>query len=325
MNILITGITGFIGRETVNQISTKKHEITALIRPNTASHRLEGIDSDVRLVEIDLANTRSLKAYLAENSFDAILHIGAIRGGRKYSKQTYYKVNVDATEQLMINAQQNKSKFIFCSSVGVFGAIPPQVPANNKTERQPDTYYHYTKIYAEKLLQKYVLYNLNAAIVRPSITYGVGDYGFPYTLIKLIDKKMLFLPNKTVSIHLANVELVTSAFLKLLDMDYKPGSAYNVADKNPVSLQDLADFINQELHNKSYPRNRRISPKIFHFLEKKASKLNSDLWKNRFALISHDWFYEVDQTYQDLGLKQVETLPAFKYVVRWYLDRKRKS
>lgn len=325
MKILITGITGFIGKELLNSLSAKKHEISALIRPKTASDRLKDIDKQIQLQEIDLADTRRLKLYLAENKFDAILHIGAIRGGRKFSKQIYYKVNVDATEQLMINAQQNNSKFIFCSSVGVFGAIPAQVPANNKTERQPDTYYHFTKIYAEKLLQKYVLYGLNAVILRPSITYGIGDYGFPYTLIKLVDKKMLFLPKQTISIHLANIELITSAFLKLLDMKYRPGAAYNVADKSPVSLQDLADFVYQELRDRSYPRHYRISTKTFYFFEKIASKLNSDLWKSRFALLSHDWYYEVGQAYQDLGLKQIETLPAFKPIVSWYLDRKRKS
>jgi nucleoside-diphosphate-sugar epimerase len=41
-------------------------------------------------------------------------------------------------------------KFIFCSSVGVFGTIPEKVPANLGNPLNGDNEYHYSKIIAEK-------------------------------------------------------------------------------------------------------------------------------------------------------------------------------
>src|SRR6056297_2788133 len=219
--ILLTGATGFIGRNVWQHLQHTSAELTLLVRPGTDPIRYKNFEKKATIVKIDLSDIATLRDYLADNSFDTIIHIGALRGGRKASKLQYRLANVDASEQLMINAMQNDSEFIFCSSVGVFGAIPMELPANNFTARQPDNYYHSTKIQAEKLLQKNVLHGLKGVIVRPAITYGVGDFGFPYTLVKLIDKKILRLPDQDVIIHLTNVETLAQAFLKLAEQDFQ--------------------------------------------------------------------------------------------------------
>jgi len=322
--ILITGISGFIGRHATRQILQSKYEITAIVRPKTDLKRVEEFQEKVKFVELDLTDIPSLRNFLADNSFDIILHIGALRGGRKFSKDDYFKANVDATEQLIINAEKNKSRFIFCSSVGVFGAIPRELPAGKETPHQNDNYYHFTKNRAEALLQKYVLYGLQAVIVRPAISYGIGDFGFPFTLTKLIDKNLLFLPDRKVLIHLTNVELLAQTFNRLLEYDFISGTAYNVADANPIDLKELADFISKELKNKPYSHKKIISEKYFEIAEKIARFMKNELWITRFELISKSWFYDTENSYRDLNLKKISTIPTFKIVTDWYKTIKRK-
>ena len=115
--ILITGVSGFIGRNVLKQLIQNYDSITAIIRPGTKHQRIEEFIDKVEFAEIDLADIPTLKAYLDENSFETIIHIGAVRGGRKLSNSNYFDANVNATEQLVINARDNDSKFIFCSSV----------------------------------------------------------------------------------------------------------------------------------------------------------------------------------------------------------------
>ncbi len=316
--ILITGISGFIGRNVLRQLMQSYESITAIIRPGTKPERIKEFVDKVEFAEIDLTDIPTLKTYLDENSFEIIIHIGAVRGGRKFSNSEYFDANVNATEQLVINARDNDSKFIFCSSVGVFGAIPLELPANNYTKRQEDNYYHFTKIRAEAIIQKYVLYGLKAAIIRPSITYGTDDYGFPHTLTKLIDKKLLFLPDQDVIIHLANINVITQSFIKLIEIDYQPGISYNVADNHPIELHKLADFINNELKGKPYSSKRNINIKYFQKGEKIASFFKSELWKARFQLISRHWYYDVGNSYIDLSLNETDTIPNFKLVTDWY-------
>ncbi|MBT3168617.1 MAG: NAD(P)-dependent oxidoreductase [Candidatus Cloacimonetes bacterium] len=318
MKILITGISGFIGKNVARNLLKKNVQITAIVRPNTNFKRIAEFENKVKFIEIDLTNIATLRNFLSENAFVQIIHIGAIRGGRKFTKQQYFDANVNATEQLIINAKKHNSKFIFCSSVGVFGAIPKELPANNFTERQEDNYYHFTKIYAEKIIQKHVLNGLSAAIVRPAITYGEGDFGFPFTLTKLVDKNLMFLPNHEVKIHLTNIELIVQAFNKLSEIDFKSGTAYNVADLHPVKLTEIVDFINQELHQKKYSRHKIINVKFFDFGEKIARFLKNELWVSRFELISKSWYYNTQNSYTNLGLKHIETIPNFKIVTNWY-------
>ncbi|MDP8200927.1 MAG: NAD(P)-dependent oxidoreductase [Candidatus Tenebribacter burtonii] len=322
--ILITGISGFIGRNVLRQLVQSHDSITAIIRPGTKHQRIEKFVNKVEFAEIDLTDIPTLKEYLDENYFEIIIHIGAVRGGRKLSNPDYFDANVNATEQFVINARDNDSKFIFCSSVGVFGAIPLELPANNFTKRQEDNYYHFTKIRAEAIIQKYVLYGLKAAIIRPSITYGTNDYGFPFTLTKLIDKKLLFLPNQDVIIHLANIHVITQSFLRLIEIDYQPGVCYNVADSNPVELHKLTEFINNELKGKSYSSKKNLDLKYFKKGEKLAKFFKSELWIARFQLISRHWYYDVENSYTDLSLKETDTIPNFKIVTDWYKNLRSK-
>jgi nucleoside-diphosphate-sugar epimerase len=319
--ILITGISGFIGKHTARLALESKHvEVTGIIRPGTDPARINEFNEKVTFVEIDLTDIPTLRNYLKDNSFDIIIHIGALRGGRKYTNHDFLLANVNSTEQFIINAQQHNSKFIFCSSVGVFGAIPTELPANNHTKKREDNYYHKTKIYAENLIQKYVLYGLNAATIRPAITYGVGDYGFPYTLTKLVDKKLMFLPNRPVHIHLTNINLLAQSFIKLAENDFKTGIQYNIADKEPVKLSELVNFINNELKGSDYSRNP-IPQKYFSLAEKIARAAKSELWISRIELISKSWYYETNRAFKELKLKPIDTIPNFKLVTDWYKKR----
>lgn len=316
--LLITGAAGFIGSNVLKLLKKKDFAITALIRPGSKKKMAQ---SNISIAEIDLAEPETLKNWLVDKKFDYIFHLGALRGGRKFSKHIYTMANIYSTEQLALHALKTKANFVFCSSVGVFGAIPLELPANNYTLRNADNHYHFTKIQAEKIIQNLVVKGLNAVIIRPSITYGVGDYGFPYTLTRLINHKLFCHPQKTVKIHLASIESVAAAFAKCTDIFPKTGSEYIIADANPVKLEELVDFISEKLHATTYPRSRRISESFFRIGETVARKLKNELWQSRFELISKSWYYDVAPVYEDLSLKKSHTIPDFSLVTDWYLRK----
>ncbi len=81
--ILITGITGFVGAAVLRKISREDHEIHALIRPGTPANRFQEFASRITIHNLDLADTKALRRFLSEQDFTDILHIGALRGGRK--------------------------------------------------------------------------------------------------------------------------------------------------------------------------------------------------------------------------------------------------
>ena len=160
---------------------------------------------------------------------------------------------------------------------------------------------------------------LNAIIIRPSITYGVGDKGFPYTLIKLIHRKLLPISLEKFKIHLTNIQLLKSAFKKVVEEDFYNGKSFIIADRNPVIFQELVEFIYSKLHNgKSYPFSRYIHPKYFMLGQRISKFFKNSIWETRFKLLSQSWYYDVEESYEKLNLKKIETIPAINSLIEWY-------
>jgi nucleoside-diphosphate-sugar epimerase len=321
---LITGITGFVGRAVLRSILPLNYEIHALVRPGTAKDRVAEFEQQVQIASIDLADTVSLRDYLATQSFSAILHIGALRGGRKASRDQYYRSNVSSTEQMVDYCLKRSCKLIFCSSVGVFGAIPGELPANSQTAKNPDNYYHYTKIEAEKIIGKTILHGLKAAIIRPSITYGKGDFGFPYQLVKMVHKHQFPMINKRVWVHLCHIDALVQAFKWALETDFDSHLIWNVADREPVQLQALVNFISRQVHGKNYPRLFTVDRFFFDLGERVSRALKNELFISRFELISKSWFYDVQDYYaqmEQLGHKPHFTIPDVQITIDDYLRK----
>ncbi len=324
--LLITGITGLVGSHVLRKILElyTDIEITAIVRPGTHISRTQEFTPYIRVIDIGLGDTNALREFLFTNDFDTILHIGALRGGRQFSHDEYLRSNLYSTEQMVEYCLAKNARLIFCSSVGVFGAIPAELPAGNQTERNPDNYYHFTKIEAEKIINKAILQGLQAAIIRPSITYGKGDNGFPYQLVKMVHKHRFLLTNKRIWIHLCHIDALVRAFIWLLENPWKSGTTMNVADREPVQLQALVDFISRQLHGKNYPQYLHIDRHLFALGERIARLLKNELWIARFELISKSWFYDVHLFYSLMGdsdFKPHFTIPEFKLVIEDYLSK----
>ncbi|MCF7912774.1 MAG: NAD(P)-dependent oxidoreductase [Candidatus Cloacimonetes bacterium] len=317
-NILITGAAGFIGNKIVQQLNFRDYNVTLLVRPKTTKKRLTGLSDKAEILELDLRNIPKLRQVLADRKDTDIIHIGAIRNRPKTSKEDYQKANIFATEQLALHAMRNQAKFIFFSSVGVFGTVPESLPPDEQTRKVADNLYHQSKIRAEAIIENYVLRGLNSVIIRPAITYGSGDFGFPYNLIRMIDKNLIVLPAKPPLIHLANVDLLIGAVQKLLITDFEAGKIYNIADRNPVSLLELADVINHELKSREFNRRLIVPNWCFEKAEKFTKMIGNKTWHCRFQLFSKSWFYDVEAAYQDLNLRNIETTTGIRSTIEWY-------
>jgi len=317
---LITGITGLVGRNVLNEFLAKypDYNICAFVRPGTDAKRYLDVRAKIRIVYIDLADTESLKDFLFTNEFDTIIHIGAIRGGRRFKRQEYIRSNISSTEQMVEYCLAKNARLIYCSSVGVFGAIPTELPAGAETEKNADNLYHWTKIESERIINKAILNGLIAAVVRPSITYGQGDFGFPYQLVKLVKRYIFPMIHRRTWIHLTHIDSLVQAFLWLTENTWKSGLTLIVADREPVQLSALVDFISRQVHGKNYPRFLVFDRYLFAWGERLARLLKNELWISRFELISKSWFYDTSLYHaiaEKAGIKAHFTIPEFKITI----------
>lgn len=316
MNILITGVTGFIGGHLCQRLIDERQDmIVACVRPQTKIARYERFRSAAQIVEMDLSDAAAVNRLFAAHHFDCVLYLAAVRGGGAASNAEFERSNILAPVTLAHAAMQQNSRFLFCSSVGVFGAIPQHLPPTEETPRCGDNDYHASKIEAENRLRALQAQGLRLTILRPIITYGVGDTGFPAQLIRLIERGFLWLPRRDIRIHLVDVQTLVEAFLRAMRQPDAIGKTYTVTDKSPVSLHALANFIAQQIHGKPYPAWKIVPMSCFRLAEFGFELLHADAWTTRVQLMSRDWYYDGTLAERDLHLELKETLPNIRYII----------
>ncbi|HBA53573.1 NAD-dependent epimerase/dehydratase family protein [Syntrophorhabdus aromaticivorans] len=312
--VLITGVTGFIGSHVVNEVlKNDGFQVVAPVRNAKAYKNVEVLQRQgVALIEGNFFDPRLIEAIFDRYPVNNIIHIAALRGIGIGSAQECMEVNLRGTERLLEGAlSHGVKKFIFCSSVGVLGTIPTELPGGVHSRVNGDNAYHKSKILAEEKVCSFIDKGLNAFIVRPAITYGEGDMGFPAVLVKLIRKRALLLSSKNIQVHLLSVSKLAEIFLKILTCESLKEKTFIAADKSPIGLRELTNLVYAYYHGKPYPRIMTIPQAVCSAMLLSFRLLGNEKWYARMQLLSQDWYYSVDEIQSALHISLANTKEDF--------------
>jgi nucleoside-diphosphate-sugar epimerase len=323
--ILITGGTGFVGRYAIRRLIEEGHCVYAIVRNkeklvNAIGETLskQNFLNAIELRQPEKAPVTDLKSIIETNEITTIVHIAGVTGEHKISWTKYFEVNVLWTKNLasaFMRANVTHNKFVFTSSVGVYGTIPGKVPADERTPYNPDGKYHKSKVLAEKeLLELQASTSLPLVILRPTILYGNEDRGFLYKFFTLMSKKMFPFCKSDPCIHLLDVELLADIYSELVKWNERSSCVvFNVGDNHPIKISKLSEYVHG-LVDGGY---LAVPSVVFSFLDKLVA-FNRQ-YSISLKLISKNWFYNVDRLYKTFNLKSMDTIQALdtKYV-NWY-------
>ncbi|MFA5014651.1 MAG: NAD-dependent epimerase/dehydratase family protein [Actinomycetota bacterium] len=311
--VLITGATGFIGSYVAQRLLTKEdYGIVAIVRKSSGYKNVDWLKKNgVILYEGNFYDEKLVNHIFEKLFIKFIIHCAALRGAGLGKPQDYYKVNVEGTKTLLDTAfKYGVDKFIFLSTVGVFGTIPKELPARLTTSSSGDNLYHNSKILAEKMVQESIKDGLNAFIIRPTIVYGKGDIGFPQTLVKLCKKRLLFLPKQDNRIHLLEVGKLAELIMQLIETNTSKRT-FIVADKYPVNLRELADLIHFHYYHSNYPLCMSLPDFAFRLLRKIFCLINNEKWLTRLSLITKSWYFDISETIEAVNYNPLKTKDNF--------------
>jgi nucleoside-diphosphate-sugar epimerase len=314
--ILITGASGFIGSVLIKKIALEQ-SLTAIAIVRGMQDYNEMIDlqkKGVLFVFGSYYDKQLVRNVFKRYPIKYVVHIAGLSGVGNGNRKDFISLNVHATETLLEVAFISKvKKFIYCSSVGVFGTIPKEVPATVKTESNADNDYHYSKIIAEKRVEEYRKRGLDAYIIRPTITYGPEskDNAFPSILVKLIKRRLLLLSTKDIQIHLLDVSHLADFFIKVVGTKQQSQKTFIVADNKPVSFRELVDSIHSSYYSRKYPFFLKLPKFIFSISIIFFRLLRSEKWVTRLSLISMSWYYDINEAKQKLHYIPSDTKEVF--------------
>jgi len=248
MNILVTGATGFVGRNLIPLLIAQGHAVSVITR------HANRVFTGCKPIIGDLESLEDIKDAIDGN--DVIIHLAGrthVLNEKSHDPyQAYAKINVKATQTLATLAAKNGVKrFIFLSSIKVNGEETTEFTFNENDSPKPKDDYGKTKLEAERALAK-VSENsdMEVVIIRPPLIYGKGVKANFKNLIKLCALK-LPLPfgaiyNKRSMIYIENL---IDFIILCTTHPQAANETFLISDDEDVSTTTLVRAIRKSLGN----------------------------------------------------------------------------
>jgi len=241
MNVLLTGAAGLIGMALRPLLAQRGHKVVAC--DITTFGRT---DPELRLMPLDERDR--LERLIVEDDIDAIIHCGAISGPMLAKGQPLKLVaaNIDATALLLdIARAQGLKRFVFCSSISVYGDVGA-ADITEATPLRPTSVYGATKVACEQLIQGFgVEYGLSGVSLRLGRIYGPYRRGNCHlnTLIRNTTRGVeTDIPCDPGFIyHYVYVDDVAEAIIAALEAPHLPHREYNIGSGEALTMPAILD------------------------------------------------------------------------------------
>ena len=171
MNILITGASGFIGSFIVEEALRRGFETWAAVRKSSSRAYLQ--DPRIHFIELDFNSKDKLVEQLRGHDFDYVVHAAGVT--KCLHPDDFFRVNYEGTRNLVeaiLELHMPMRRFIYMSSLSIFGAIREQQPYHNITEHDTPHYIvlRPTGVYGPREKDYYLM----AKSIKQHVDFAVG-------------------------------------------------------------------------------------------------------------------------------------------------------
>lgn len=302
MNILITGIHGFVGSNLVEYMKGK-HAIYGL---DIVAPEKEGV---VKTFSWDAIGNEGLP------QFDVIIHLAGKAHDTKNQAQAdvYFKVNTDLTKKIYDYALSHEvKKFIFFSSVK---AAADTVPGDVLTEEivpAPVGPYGESKIAAENYIlsreTERVAKGMETYIMRPCMIHGPGNKGNLNLLYGVVSKRIPWplgaFENRRSFTSIDNLCYVIE---RLIALPVESG-IYHMGDDEALSTNELIAVMCGALGRKAHIW--RLPQGMMNGLAKMGGWLHLPLNPERLRKLTENYVVSNDKIKRAIGIEKMPVRAA---------------
>ena len=324
-NILITGATGFIGGFIVDEALRRNMNVWVALRKRSSRQWLT--DERIHFLEVNLTSEDDLVEKMRNLKFDYVVHAAGVT--KSLHKEDFRRINAGGTKSLanaLLRLGMPLKKFIYLSSLSVFGPIREEQPYTEITESdepKPNTEYGKSKLEAEQFLLQT---SLPVVILRPTGVYGPRERDY-YIMAKSIkahtDFAVGYKPQDITFVYVLDV--VQAIFLAIGKGE--PGRKYFLSDGCVYRSSAFSDLIRKELGN---PWWIRITAPIWLLriitfcgeyigrMTGKITALNNDKYH---IMKQRNWRCDIEPARRELGFEphwQLEE--GVRLTIQWYKE-----
>lgn len=274
--ILVTGATGFVGRNLVPALILAGHDVLCAVSQNVDWLQAKQIVINKLELQPDWSTVLQ--------GIDIVIHLAArvhiMQDNTKSPLDEYCKINSIATKNLAEQAAQyGVKRFVFLSSIKVNGEFTLEsAPFTEDSLTQPTDPYAQSKLYAEQYLHS-ISQNtgMEIVILRPPLVFGPGVKANFLKMLQLVNRGWPLpfgkINNKRSFVFIDNL---VSAICTVSTEPKAANQIYLIADDDSWSLSNLLSFLAKEMNSKA--RLFAIPGVLFSFKLLGLNKLSSRLF-----------------------------------------------
>ena len=325
MKILVTGASGFIGSFIVEEALNRGFETWAAVRRSSSRKYLQ--DERTHFIELNLSSKEQLAEQLRDCDFDYVVHAAGVT--KCLNKADFQRINTEGTKNLvdaLLEVKMPLKRFIFVSSLSIFGAIKERQPYEEIRETdtpQPNTAYGRSKLAAEQYLESLGT-RVPYIILRPTGVYGPREKDY-FIMAKSIKGHSDFAVGfKRQDITFVYVRDVVQAIFLALEKG-QTGRKYFLSDGNVYQSVTFSNLIHEELGRPWWIRITapvwvlRIVTFFGEYIGRmtgKVTALNNDKYN---ILRQRNWRCDIQPAIDELGYQpQYDLQRGVKETIKWY-------
>lgn len=293
MNILITGVHGFVGSNLVEALGAR-HTIFGL---DIVAPQKKGVVKTYSWRDLEQGNIPEV---------DAIIHLAGKAHDTKNQAQAqvYFDINTGLTQKIYdYFLHSSAPKFIFFSSVKAAADMVPGEILTESIVPNPVGPYGESKIKAEEYIQSKWPDNKSVYILRPCMIHGPRNKGNLNLLYQVVSKRIPWplgsFENRRSFTSIGNLCFVIEGLIS----KPVPSGIYHIGDDEALSTNELIEVICEALGRKAHIWH--INKGLMELIARLGGILRLPLNPERLRKLTENYVVSNAKIKSALGIRQM--------------------
>jgi nucleoside-diphosphate-sugar epimerase len=321
--VLVTGATGFLGRQLALRLAQDGQRVHILYRSEA---KLKGLEHEnIHPFGGNLGDSDSIVH--AMEGCNQVYHVAAFALPWAKNSQLFYDENVRGTEHVLFAAKKlGVEKLVFTSSAGVLGPSTGE-PKTEETifKGQHFTHYDRSKAMAEEKVIEYTDAGRSAVIVNPTRIYGPGYIGksnaVTMMIVRYLQGKWRYIPGDGSSIgNFVFVEDVVDCHLLAMEKG-RSGERYLAGSENlsfSEFFRKLAMVSGKEYRLFRIPVRLMTLAAAGMLVTARITGRTPPIVPDFVRRYNHDWLTSSNKAISELGYSPISIEEGLARTIKWF-------
>lgn len=303
MNVIVLGVTGFIGQYFINNYSVENINYKCLVRKTSKNIDKIPQKDNIKVDTIDFNFEELVEAF---KNNDVVIDMIGQMGGHDVTEEMFVKTNCELNQMIIDACKASGIKqLIYISTPGVQGFGKRKCLETDPYK--PRNLYEETKVTAEKTIIKELSgTDINYTIIRPDFVYGPGDYRRIKMYKNIRDKKFVLTTSGKSYLHPTHVGDVSQGIAISIDNPNAFNQIFNISARDDISVNDYLNTIAKAFDKKVVKINigyrlSIICASIIELIFEKILKKEAFVSKNKIDFLAIDHSTSCEKAISCLG------------------------